>query len=82
MKVKNVIKGLVEKYELEEINIIEPNRVVYSGSVNGWRETSIDMLLYKKKIENQEVEHKIIFNNRKAFIFTAPIDAFYSARTN
>ena len=82
MKVKNVIKGLMQKYELEEINIIEPDRVIYSGPVNGWRETAIDMVLYKKKIETQEVEHKIIFNNRKAFIFIAPIDAFYPARTN
>ena len=80
MKVKNVIKGLLQKYELEEINIIEPNKVVYSGTVDGWKATSVDMMLYKKQIENQEVDHRIIFNNRKAFIFIAPIDAFYPAK--
>ena len=78
MKVKNVIKGLMQKYDLQEINIIEPNRVIYSGSVDGWRESSIDMVIFKKKIENAEVAHKIIFNHRKAFIFIAPIELFYS----
>ena len=77
MKVKNVLKGLCQQYRLEEINIIEPNRVIYSGTVDGWKATSVDMILYKKEIENKEVEHRIIFNNRKAFIFIAPLEAFY-----
>lgn len=77
MKVKNVLKGLFQKYELSEINIIEPDRVIYSGTVDGWKATTVDMILYKKEIENTEVAHKIIFNNRKAFIFIAPIGAFY-----
>lgn len=77
MKVKNVINGLMQKYELDEINIIEPDKVVYSGKIDEWKTTSPDMILYKKQVENQEVEHKIIFNNRKAFLFIAPIDAFY-----
>lgn len=80
MTVKNVIKGLMQKYELEELNIIEPDKVIYSGSVDGWKETAVDMVLYKKKIESSEVAHKIIFNNRKAFIFIAPIDLFYSTK--
>ena len=80
MKVKNVIKGLMQKYELEEINIIEPERVIYSGKVDDWKTTSVDMIQYKRLVENKEVEHKIIFNNRKAFIFIAPIDAFYPAK--
>lgn len=77
MKVKNVLKGLLQKYDLSEINIIEPDRVIYSGTVDGWKATAIDMILYKKEIENAEVAHKIIFNNRKAFIFITPIGAFY-----
>lgn len=77
MKVKNVIKGLCQKYDLAEINIIEPERVIYSGTLDGWKATSADMVLFKKAIENTEVEHRIIFNNRKAFLFIAPIEAFY-----
>jgi len=80
MKVKDVLKGLQSKYDLQEINIIEPDRVIYSGTLDGWKATSVDMILYKKKIESQEVEHKIIFNNRKAFLFIAPIGAFYPVK--
>lgn len=77
MKVKNVLKGLLQKYDLQEINIIEPERVIYSGTVDSWKATDVDMILYKKKIEETEVADKLIFNNRKAFIFIAPIGAFY-----
>lgn len=73
MKVKNVIKGLQKQYDLQEIHIIEPERVVYSGSYTGWAETTVDMILYKKRVENAEVERKLIFNNRKAFIFIFPM---------
>lgn len=31
MKVKNVIKGLNQKYDLEEITIIDSDRVCYGG---------------------------------------------------
>lgn len=78
MKVKNVLKGLIKEYNLQEINIIEPERVIYSGTVDGWKATSIDMILYKNKIEDKEVYNKIIFNNRKAFIFIEPIENFYT----
>lgn len=69
MKVKNVIKGLANQYTLEEINIIGSDRVIYSGSVNGWKATEVDMILYKREVENMEVINRIMFNNRKAFIF-------------
>lgn len=72
MKVKNVIKGLKNEYGtgLEEINIITDDRVLYSGKVDdGWDNTDIDMLLYKKQVENMEVQKRIMFNYRKAFIF-------------
>ena len=71
MKVKNVIKGLKNEYGkgLEEINIITEERVLYSGAVDGWDYTDIDMLRYKKEVENMEVKKRIMFNFRKAFIF-------------
>ncbi len=69
MKVKNVISGLLKEYELEEISIITENRVAFSGAPGQWAATSVDLILYKRKIENSEVIKKMIFNNRKAFIF-------------
>ena len=53
MKVKNVIKGLLQKYALEEINIIAEEKVVYSGPVDGWKATEVDMILYKKPLKTQ-----------------------------
>lgn len=80
MKVKNVIKGLLQKWDLQEINIISAaeSKVYYSGSVDAWKgESNIDLLLLKKKIENTEVLDRIVFNGRKAFIFISPLDCFY-----
>lgn len=77
MKVKNVLKGLEKQYALEEINIITQDKVIYSGSFDGWKATSVDMLLYKKEIENSEVVDRLMFNNRKAFLFIVPIGIFY-----
>lgn len=69
MKVKNVLAGLQKQYALEEINIISEEKVIYSGSMDGWKTTEVDMILYKKEIENREVVKRMIFNNRKAFLF-------------
>lgn len=76
MKVKNVIQGLMKKYDLQEINIIclEEEKVYYSGPVNGWKETCVDLILLKRKIENTEVVQKIIFDRKKGFLFIAPIN--------
>lgn len=69
MKVKNVINGLLKKYDLKEINIIDKDKVIYSGSVEGWKVTEVDMILYKRQVENMEVLQRIMFNFEKAFIF-------------
>lgn len=69
MKVKNVINGLLKKYDLKEINIIDKDKVIYSGSVQGWKVTDVDMILYKRQVENMEVLQRIMFNFEKAFIF-------------
>lgn len=78
MKVKNVLRGLQRQYDLQEINIISQaeSRVYYSGPVDGWNATDVDMILLKKEIENLEVIDKIIFNNRKAFIFIPPPNTY------
>ena len=77
MKVKNVIKGLLKEYALEEINIITPSKIAFSGRYEQWKATSVDMIFHKKAIENCEVINRMMFNNRKAFIFIPEIDTFY-----
>ena len=79
MKVRNVIRGLQSEYNLQEVNIISQTetKVYYSGTVDGWNSTDVDLILLKRKIENSEVINKIMFNNRKAFIFIPPIGAYY-----
>lgn len=71
MKVKKVLQGLTREYKLEEVNIISmaDNKVLYSGTAEGWKATELDMVLYKKEVENMEVLNRIMFNHRKAFLF-------------
>lgn len=69
MKVKNVIKGLNQKYDLEEITIIDADRVCFSGDIENWRTPVVDMVLYKKQIMEREVIGRLVHCNRKAFIF-------------
>ena len=78
MKGKNVIRGLQREYDLQEINIISQteSKVYYSGTVDGWKATSVDLILLKSEIENSEVVDRIMFNNRKAFIFIPPLRAY------
>lgn len=69
MKVKNVINGLLREFNLQEITIIDKEKIVFSGSLDQWKATSVDMILYKKEIENKEVIKRMMFNNIKAFVF-------------
>ena len=69
MKVKNVIKGLANEYDLQEVTIIGADRIIFSGKLEQWNFTDVDMILYKKDIENREVIRRMMFNNSKAFIF-------------
>ena len=69
MKVKNVINGLLREFNLQEITIIDKEKIVFSGSLDQWKATSVDMILYKKEIENKEVIKRMMFNKTKAFVF-------------
>ena len=77
MKVKNVIKGLLREYNLEEINIITPSKVAFSGRYEQWKTTSLDMVWFKKKIDESEVVNRMIFHDTKAFIFIPELDSYY-----
>lgn len=69
MKVKNVIKGLQSRYNLEEITIIDSDRVCFSGDIEKWTTPDKDMTFYKRDIMEREVITKLIHCNKKAFIF-------------
>lgn len=77
MKFKNVLKGLQQKYNIEEINVISTSKVIYSGTLEGWKNTEPDMLHYKKQVENLEVIDHMMFNNRKAFLFVPDVGVYY-----
>ena len=70
MKVKNVIKGLLSQ-GIKKINILSDEKVIFSGDINNWKATSVDMILYKKEVENYEVTKHMTYHE-KAFIFVAP----------
>lgn len=71
MLVKNVINGMYSQYKIEELHIISlsDNRVIFSGTFEGWKNVDEDMTSYKKDIEAKEVRNKILFNKRKLFLF-------------
>lgn len=49
----------------------------FIGTMDGWKATDINLILLKREIEDSEVIDRIMFNNRKAFIFIPPIGAYY-----
>lgn len=77
---KNVLKGLVKEYCIEEVNIITPERVVFSGTIEQWKATTDDMKPFKRKVEECEVTDRKMFNKRKAFIFIHEPDTYYPLR--
>jgi hypothetical protein len=71
-KVKNIIKGNLSKYDIEEITIFENDIALYSGDINKFNNMNkADIHLYSEKIriDNSNVEKCIKFNNKKLFIF-------------
>ena len=79
MVVKNVIKGLLRKYDLQEISIISQaeSKVYFSGTVDQWNATAECLVPLKKQVEETEVLERIMFNGIKAFVCIAPLDCFY-----
>lgn len=70
-RVKNVLKGFMSKYEIEEITIINDreNTVVYSGKTENFIHPVESMKEYAEEIKNDYVHRAINHNNVKLFIF-------------
>lgn len=70
-KVKNVIKGFMSKWDIEELTIIEDEKekVTFSGDIERFLYTSELMRLEADRIKNAEVKRILEFNGRKLFIF-------------
>lgn len=74
MKVKNVIKGLQQQYDLKAIHIITPTKVLFSGDYSQWAATDVGMILYKRAVENLEVLDRRMFNRSGAFLFVPDLE--------
>ena len=71
--VKKVIDGCKEKYDLEEITILEGYHVLYSGALDAFfNNCDKDMVLYRNEILKRSVKEKFIFNHCKVFLFLEP----------
>lgn len=70
-KVKNVIKGFMRKWDIEELTIIEDEKekVTFSGDIERFLYPSELMRLEADRIKNAEVKRILEFNGRKLFIF-------------
>lgn len=70
-KVKNVIKGFMSKWDIEEITIIEDEKeqVTFSGDIESFLYPSELMWLEADRLRNAEVKRILAFNERKLFIF-------------
>lgn len=70
-KVKNVIKGFMSKWDIEELTIIEDEKekVTFSGDIEKFLYPSELMRLEADRIKNAEVKRILEFNGRKLFIF-------------
>lgn len=70
-KVKNVIKGFMSKWDIEELTIIEDEKeqVTFSGDIEKFLYPSELTWLEADRIRNAEVKRILAFNERKLFIF-------------
>lgn len=70
-KVKNVIKGFMSKWDIEELTIIEDEKeqVTFSGDIENFLYPSELVWLVADRIRNAEVKRILAFNERKLFIF-------------
>ena len=69
-KLKNIIKGCLQQYDIEEITVISDYKPLYSGSFRDfYTNCDIDMVIYRNELLEKEVIEKSIMNHRKLFVF-------------
>ena len=68
MKVKNVLSGLQSQKKIKEIHILSEDKVIFSGPIDSWKATDVDMILYKREIESQDIKKRLEYHE-KIFIF-------------
>lgn len=68
MKLKKVISGIKTRSPIEQLTVFTDERVVFCGTWEQWKATSVDMILYKQKIENSEVKKRMDYHG-KVFLF-------------
>lgn len=68
MKLKNVLSGLQRQKRIVQLHVLSDEKVIFSGSMEKWKATSVDMILYKREIENMEVKKRLNFHD-EVFIF-------------
>ena len=72
-KVKNVIKGYLSKYDIEEITFFEGDECMFSGPYENFNKVHYDTDKYlwevKEKILNSDCIKCILHNSSKLFIF-------------
>lgn len=68
MKLKRVLAGLKSQMDIKEIHVLSDEKVIFSGSIEQWTATSVDMILYKREVENTEVKKCMTYRG-KVFLF-------------
>ena len=49
---------------VSEINILSEEKVIFSGPVGSWKTTDVDMILYKREVENMEVKKRLLYHDK------------------
>lgn len=69
-KLKNVIKGCMKQYDLDEITVICGYEPLYSGSFQDfYNNCDASMVMYRNSLLGKKVIAKSILSNRKLFVF-------------
>ena len=68
MKLKNVLSGLQRQKRIVQLHVLSDEKVIFSGSMEKWKATSVDMILYKREVEAMEVKKRLDFHD-EVFIF-------------
>jgi hypothetical protein len=70
-KVKNVIKGFVSKFGMEEMTLISDKHdsVIFDGKIEDFLHPNEVMKEYSEEMQNEHAHRVINHNDKKVFIF-------------